>query len=194
MELNTQFTERFLFIDTEGTGFPKKSQNIQDGQARVCQVAMILTDAVGNSLAEFSAYIKPNGWKISDGAREVHGITDEHCETHGVSMHFVMPMFYQLARMSSKIIAHGITYDQRMIDIERSYHEGEMTASEIETILREWYCTMANNKHLNNGKYASLELCLQHYCGRSVGDDAHNAVADVQALRDIFFAMRGIKL
>lgn len=192
MELNTQFTERFLFIDTEGTGFPKKSQNIQDGQARVCQVGLILTDAVGNSLSEFSAYVKPDGWKISDGAREVHGITDDHCEAHGIPMSHIIPVYYSLAQMADKIIAHGITYDERMMQIEESYfHRDDEQGIRLN---KNWYCTMANNKHLNNGKYASLELCLQHYCGRSVGDGAHNAVADVQALRDIFFAMRGIKL
>lgn len=60
-----------------------------------------------------------------------------------------------------------------------------------------WLCTMKPNTEIvkapkKNGssgyKWPSLEEALQFYCKRSVGEFAHDAMYDVKACRDIFFA------
>lgn len=114
--------EVFLFIDTETTGFPKKgAQVIVPGQARVCQVAMLLTDHAGKPLAEFSSLIKPDGWKIDEGAAKVHGFTNEICEKHGMNFRAVLNLFCFMVSRATTIIAHNADFDKQMMDIELAY-------------------------------------------------------------------------
>ena len=74
----------FLFGDTETTTFPKNGNEIQNGQARVCQLGLILTDSDGKSVAEFCSLIKPDGWEIQEGAFKVHGKSMELCDKYGL--------------------------------------------------------------------------------------------------------------
>lgn len=179
---------QILFIDTETTKFKKKGDLVQPGQARVCQVALILSDKeTGRTISEFSSLVKPDDWEISEGANKIHGFTNEMCERDGIPMADIIPVYDEMMFDAYKVVAHGTAFDRGMMEIEYAYNK-------CEHINRDWFCTMTANKHLNGGKFASLETCMQHYCGRSVGVGAHNAEDDVKALRDIYFGMMGIKL
>jgi DNA polymerase-3 subunit epsilon len=187
MEINEQFKDRIVFIDTESTKFIKGGGLKQEGQARVCQIALISCDGVGNILDEYSSIIKPDGWSISEGAYKVHGFTDDHCAEHGFDMKDVIQVYLGYVASATSVVAHGIHFDKQIMDIECAYQG-------LENPRRSWFCTMVANKHLNNGKYASLAKCYEHYCGEPMPEGAHDAVVDAHALRKIYFAMRGIKL
>lgn len=175
----------FLFIDTETTGFPKNGNRIQDGQARVCQVAMILSAPDGRTLAEFSTLIRPDGWNIHAGAQAVHGITDEMCSLYGLPQRQVMDIYYQFASKSGQKVAHNEKFDRQMIDIENAYYCNEDLISE-----HQWYCTMMTNTTYG-GKWPKLVDLYRQKCGKEL-INAHDAMADTRACRDIFFAGRGI--
>jgi len=180
--------EIFLFCDTETTGFPKKGNPIQEGQARVCQIALLLTDAEGKALAEFSALIKPDGWKVGEGAAAIHGFSTEHCANYGMAGRSVFQIYAKLASMADVIVAHNSAFDKQMMEIEQAYfNEGR---EEPLIVDNDWSCTMLTNTHITGGKWPKLNEALKHYCGRELGDQAHNAMYDVQACRDILFAMR----
>lgn len=181
-------SKTFLFIDTETTGFPKKGNLIQDGQARVCQIAMLLTDETGKHLTEFSALIKPDGWKISEGASQVHGFTDEFCELYGITTNEVIYTYFILAEKASLIIAHNADFDKGMMEIEAEYFQNEVVEEGRTKINTPWHCTMKTNTHITGGKWPKLEEAYKHYTGKSLGDNAHDAMYDVKACRDIFFA------
>lgn len=187
MDINEQFKDTILFIDTESTKFIKGGGAKQDGQARVCQVSLIACDEVGNILDEYAAYIKPDNWEISEGAFKVHGLTDDYCMEHGFDMKDVIQVYLGYANAAAKIVAHGVNFDRGMMDIECAYHD-------VTNPRKDWFCTMIANKHLNNNKFAGLAKCYQHYCGEPMPEGAHNAVVDNHALRRIYFAMRGIKV
>lgn len=177
--------EIFLFIDTETTAFKKGGNLIQDGQARMVQLAMILTDSQGRSLAEYCSLIRPEGWTISDGAFKVHGKTLEMCERFGVSFKGAMGFYRTMARKATKQVSHNVMFDSAILDIENAYMgAGEETtwASGVD-----WFCTMDANAGLAGGK--SLKNCVQHYCGREPSN-AHDAMGDAKDCKDIFFAMR----
>lgn len=174
-------TNGFLFIDTETTGFAKNGELKQEGQARVCQIAMLLTDEKGKSLLEFSALIKPDGWTIGEGAGAIHGFTNELCEMFGLGGPTAAKLFRRMASMSQRIIAHNSDFDRRMMEIECAYHS--VPAPDVP-----WHCTMKTNTHITNGKWPKLEEALRHYCQRDLGEFAHDAMYDVKACRDIFFA------
>lgn len=175
--------EIFLFLDYETTGFKKSGSPKQEGQSRACQMAMLLTDKNGRSIAEHSCLIKPEGWKVSQFNIDSCGITQEDCENFGISSKALFSLFSRYAKIATTIIAHNEEFDSGFAHIEAAYAEMEMP-------ITPWFCTMKSNMHITGGKWPKLEETLKHFCQRSLGDQAHNAMYDVQACRDIFFAMR----
>lgn len=184
----------FLFIDTETTGFSKNGALVQDGQARVCQIAMLMTDENGKSLSEISFLIKPDGWKIGEDASRIHGFTNELCDQYGVSGAAAYSLYSRLAGMCSLVVAHNVNFDRKMMEIEAAYNKSA-------PISNQWLCTMLKTKDIcklsgqyNDYKWPKLDESLKHMCGRELGDLAHDALWDVRACKDIFFALieRGI--
>ncbi len=175
--------ETYLFVDTESTAFPRNG-GMQPGQARVCQLAFIYTDAVGKTLAEFSSLIKPEGWEISAGAHAVHGLTLEQCDEHGIGAMQAMNLFRAYESMATKCVAHGESFDRRMMDIEHEY-----TSFEWFRPREPWFCTMRSYPQYFP-KWPKLAEALHFFTGRVLGDEAHDAMNDARACRDIFFAAR----
>lgn len=178
--------EIILFKDTETTGFKKGGPIIQDGQARVCQLALILTDAQGRVLHQFSSLIKPEGWKVSQYNIDKCKITQDDCERFGISAKAAVNLYQRLASMATVIVCHNSEFDQNMMEIEEEY--ANPGSKKVST---KRYCTMKTNTHITpDGKWPKLEAALLHYTGRVLGEKAHNAIFDTEACRDIFFAMR----
>ena len=181
----------YLFLDVETTGFKKSGALIQEGQARVCQIAMLLTDENGKHLTEFSSLIKPDGWTISDGAHKVHGFTDEYCEQYGIEFRQAVTIFLTLAQKSKLIVAHNSEFDKGMVDIEKAYaYQGIEKYIDMNKEESSWHCTMKTNTHITGGKWPKLEEALIHYTGYGLADNAHDAMYDVKACKEIFFATR----
>ena len=177
--------ETFLFLDTETTGFKKSGALIQEGQARVCQLALILTDADGGVITKFSSLIKPDGWKILEGAFKVHGITDEQCEKYGLPYKDVIGMvFLGLANNATVVVAHNEEFDRNMLDIEFAHATFPVMTSKYK-----WFCTMKSNTHLKGGRWPKLSEAYRHYMDKELVD-AHDALVDAEACKDIFFAMK----
>jgi DNA polymerase-3 subunit epsilon len=172
--------ERFLGLDTETTGFKKSGPLIQDGQARVCQIAMILKDEDGKTISQFCSLIKPEGWTISDGAMKVHGITNEMCEQFGIDSRLIFLIYKAFAEKATKIIAHNSTFDEGMMEIEGAYN-GQPK------ILTPWHCTMKTNTHISGGRWPKLCDVVRHYCNRET-TNAHDAMGDCIDCLDVFFA------
>lgn len=179
--------EIYLFNDTETTNFPKKGAAIQEGQGRVCQLALLLTDGKGKSLAKFSTLIKPDGWIIGEGAQKVHGITMEECERFGVPAKTAFAMYNNFCSKATLRVAHNDEFDNNMMSIEQAYYNASVSANV--NIKLKSFCTMKSNTHITpGGKWPKLDFTLQHYTGRSLGDTAHDAMFDAEACRDIFLA------
>lgn len=179
--------ENFLFIDWETTGFKKAGQLKQDGQARGCQVGMLLTDATGKVINSFSQLIKPDGWQVSQFNIDKCGITQEACEKFGFPAKAVFNVFVRYASMASMIVAHNAEFDRNFCMIEAAYTEQLIPTTP-------WHCTMKENTHITpDGKWPKLDFTLKHFCGRELGNVAHNAMFDVEACKDIFFATRQLK-
>lgn len=184
-------SELYLFNDTETTGFAKSGNMIQLEQARVCQIALLLTDDAGCSLVEFSALIKPDGlWTVGEGAQKVHGFSTEQCQAHGLNHGGVMQLWRSLSEMSSLHIAHNSDFDAKMMKIEEAYYNADRKPEKHIATKKDWFCTMKPNTHICNGKWPKLDEALKYFTGRELGSFAHDAMYDVKACRDIFFAMR----
>lgn len=183
-----------LINDNETTGFPRSGMNVQD-QARICQIALILCDGTGKTISKYSTLIKPDGWKISEGAFKVHGITDEQCEKYGLPIETAINVLNQFASKAQTFVAHGADFDKKMIDIEYAFYNALRPASQIPAPTKPWYCTMASNRHINEGKNPNLSKALRYFCARELPEgEAHDALFDAQACKEIYFAStRGIR-
>lgn len=188
-----KMTELFLFGDTETTDFAKSGPLIQEGQARVCQVAFILTDDTGKSLAEFSSLVKPDGWKVGEGAAKIHGFTTEMCEEYGLEQKNVMNIYFSLLEKASIEIYHNSSFDKRMLAIEESY----MNPQWVRPTLTKQFCTMLESTNVcklpsprGGYKWPKLSEALKIVCNKELGEQAHDALWDARACRDIFFGLR----
>lgn len=185
----------YLINDNETTGFPKSGNKLQEGQARICQMALILCNAKGYTVAKFSTLIKPDGWEISEGAAKVNGLSNEQCEKYGVHIEVALQVFRNFQDKAQTFIAHNAEFDRQMLEIEYAYYNNLRPASAIEFPKKPWHCTMEANRHINNGKNPSLALALKTFCARELPEgEAHDALFDAQACKEIYFAStRGIR-
>lgn len=192
----------FLFIDYETSGFPKKTGELkQVGQARACQVAMLLTDAAGKSMSEFSCMIKLDAdVVINEGAAAVHGFTNELCAKYGVSPAAAYSFFCAMAAKSEVVIAFNSEFDRKMAEIEGAYCDKPFPETP-------WHCAMLEVSPICNlpptpkmvaagfikNKPPSLKEAYKILCDKDIGDGAHDALWDVRALKDIFFKIKSME-
>jgi len=177
----------YLFFDTETTGFPKNG-------GRVCQLGALLTNEAGRTMGQLDVLIKPAGWVITPQLTAIHGISHEDAMTYGVPMQEALEMLESFIFRSTLLVAHNFAFDKEMIDLEHR-HLG-VTSSFFNQ--RSSCCTMANAtpvcKIPNSGgragyKWPKLQEIYVHLFGKTF-DNAHNAMADVIACKEVFFELR----
>lgn len=185
----------YLFLDTETTSFPNSNLMARDPkQGRVCQLALILADENGRSLAEYSALIAPDEWAIQEGAAKVHGLDDDICAKYGMDSRKAFLTFLQFARKAKIYVAHNLDFDMRMLDIE-AYAHGLLPPTEG----KEMFCTMKAatdicripKKRGSGYKWPKLGEALEIVCGRKQNEDtAHDAMADTRDCMELFFKLK----
>lgn len=188
-------SDLLLFIDTETTGMFRRELPWNDpSQPRMVQVAAILSDSAGQPMAEFSTTIKPCGqWTVTDGAAAVHGFTTEHCEKYGLAIRPVLDVLDGMFSLASHIVAHNSGFDSQIIRGEFSRIIGESANP-----TKPWHCTMLEStpilkipspRRLGDYKWPTLSEAYRHFT-KSELQNAHDALADVRACKDIYFAIR----
>lgn len=187
----------FLFYDTETTGFP--SGDHKKASARICQLGAILTDLYGNELGVLNHFVKPDGWTVSKFNHD-HGITQELCEREGKPLAEVIDLFAPLVARAKHKVAFNNKFDIQMLDIEHwvLYQEEGKLFSRLDG----HFCAMTCAKSIckipgtTKMKYAGhlgfkqpkLIEAYRHFFDKDF-DDAHDALADVRATKDVFFEM-----
>ena len=183
----------YLFFDTETTGFPSNTLEARDPkQGRACQVAFILSNEEGRPLAAFQSLILPDGWKITDGARGVHGLDDEMCMTHGMKSKMTFQVFQRFAAKADVLVAHNIDFDLKIMNIEAKAHGLEMPEFEHQQ------CTMKASTDLckipkkrgSGYKWPKLEEALDILMGKKLDGDAHDAMVDTRGCQDLYFYLK----
>ena len=206
--MNVYHHNNFLFTDVESTGFAKSGPHTQPDQARVCQLALVLTDASGAIKSQFSALIKPNGWEIGASAFDTHGISTEDCDKYGLPFNVVMHNYYWFMYQADLVIAHNINFEKRMFEIEEAFHN-EITGENLPNVQskKQWYCTQEKSKNVcripptdkmrrakrNGFKTPNLQEALFKLTGKRMVN-AHDAMEDTLACKDVFFALNPAKV
>lgn len=143
----------------------------------IIQLAAVKFDKDFNRLDSYCCYVKPmEDFEIAPGALEKHGLTKEFILENGISSNEVMEVFNTFCKDCDLLSYNGNTFDIKFI-------VKEMKAAGIEFSLdRVFYDSMKLETMLHPRR---LEVIYKNYTGRDL-DDAHNALADVNATIEVF--------
>jgi len=178
----------YLIFDTETTDLPKKFLKATDPkQAHICQLAALHVDDKFVEISSFSVLIKPRGWTIQSGAQAAHGITQEQCEKDGIEINEAMFMFHDAFNKTNRHVAYNAEFDRQLIDIEtlvcnlNPLNWGSLICP-MKPLTN--ICKLPN-RWKNGYKWPKLQEAYQ-FCFKKSFDKAHDAMADVRALNQVF--------
>lgn len=178
-----------LYFDYETNGFPKKPLHLSDdsgwkvdGQCRATQLGAILVQD-GRVLAELNVLIK-NNVDIHPEITALTGISRDLCDKFGVEPQVAINTFRYLAGRADLHVSHNYDFDNKIASIENGY-SGDYAPLDF----RKGLCTMLATTDLcklpsarGGFKWPKLVEAYKHFFNETF-DNAHDAMADVRALR-----------
>lgn len=183
----------YLFFDTETTGLPrnyKAPASDTDNWPRLVQIAWRLHDEKGKVLDAQEYIIKPEGFTIPKEASNVHRITTERALEDGVALQMVLDDFALLIEEASYVVAHNISFDEKIIGAE-FIRKG--VSNKLDQ--RKKICTMHSTTDFcklpgNYGyKWPKLQELHQKLFGEEF-EEAHDAAADIDATAKCFWKLK----
>ena len=185
-------SETYLFLDTETTGFPsEKISHTDPKQARAVQIAALLTDNDGCSLAEFSCILKRDNFEIPNLVAEIHGITNEVADQYGIDRVFAFNVLGELVDRSSVVLAHNFQFDNRVLAIEDAHYDygWKLAPRAICTMTAMTPICKLPKTRGEGYKWPKMMEAYVHCFGKCF-ESAHDALADLRACKDVFFWLK----
>ena len=188
----------YLFFDVETTGLPidwKGAIHDVDNWPRIVQIAWIVSDTSGKILNKQSRIVCPSDWIIPPDASLVHGITTEIAEKEGQFIEIVMGEFMSDVKRTGTLVAHNMAFDRKVVGAELV-----RLGWEADFLLKPQFCTMEYSTVFcgipgkwGNYKWPKLEELHEKLFGETF-ENAHDALADIEATHKCFFEMVKRKL
>jgi DNA polymerase-3 subunit epsilon len=174
---------KYLYFDTETTGFPKSPGTPLDQCPFIVQIAAILIDDQHGEVASLNTIIKPEGWEIGEDVAAIHGISTEKANAFGIPSRVAIAFFSQLCRQADQVIAHNISFDLKIVAYEIERAGAANIIAE-----KPHFCTMEATTNIcklpgrypGKFKWPKLIEAHRHFFGEDF-DGAHDALADVRA-------------
>jgi len=187
---------RIIIFDTETNGLPKNWKapaGDVDNWPRILQIAWQHCTLEGKTIAEHSYVIKTDV-ELDPGAQKVHGLTKERLDKEGVSIEYALSMLEKSMEISTKLVAHNISFDKKIVQAEMIRAGRELVVlpmmHEMEKI-----CTMhGSTKYCNipgprGVKWPKLTELHQKLFNEGF-EDAHDALGDVTATARCYFELK----
>ena len=164
---------RILTVDTETDGF---------NDPHIIQLAAILTKD-DNELASLNVLIKPDGWQVSEGAFNVHGISTGAATEFGIPIYAALWLFDELCGQADLVVAHNMSFDSRIIRGEYGRIEKvwEPKATRCTMLATTNICKLPGKRGY---KWPSLAEAHRFFFSEDF-DGAHDALVDVRACHKI---------
>lgn len=178
-----------LFFDTETTGFKHG-----DFVPEIVQIGAVVQDSeTRRVMAELNVIVTPKN-PIPEEVSKIHGITDELAEKYGVASLAAENMFGLMVQMSDVIVAHNIAFDLGIIRDAWPMAYGLLQNKEqFCTMIRSTTIVGIRKTHGGGNKFPKLIEAYAHFFNGQTFDNAHDAMADVRACRDVYFALNEVK-
>ena len=183
----------YLFFDTETTGLPKNwKAPVTDlsNWPRLVQLGFIRYNSSGIEQSRGEYIVKPNGFTIPTAASDVHRVTTERALQEGVELDFVLDELVSEIRVSDCLVAHNMSFDEKIIGAEflRRGHTNYLNEkSKICTMLSTTdFCAIEG--YYGNKWPKLVELHFKLFgCNF---DNAHSAIADIEATARCFWELK----
>jgi DNA polymerase-3 subunit epsilon len=187
----------YLFFDTETTGLIQyKKPRFDACQPHLVQLAATLVNKEKIVLGQINFIVKPDGFEIPKEAADIHGITQEMAMDIGVPVKVALAGFNHLCKPATHVLAHNIEYDARIMELV--YHRTNIHSRMVRIPK---ICTMKTLapilklpptpkmiKWRPDIKFKSPNLQEAYVkIFKEEFDNAHNAMADVDACQRLFF-------
>ena len=190
---------KVLFFDTETSDFIKKSVPANDPtQAWTVQIGAILASQ-NEEIDQMNVLIKSYGRPMNHYAQQVHGISSEHADEHGIEELEAAEQFGLLLRQADLIVCHNFDFDWNYV-----YQMMERNLDDLSDLARSAFyldlpsfCTMKDKKIVsfcglknkaNKPKWPKLTELYEILFEKQF-DNAHDAYADIAATKDCFFKL-----
>ena len=199
-----------LFYDTETTGLPDfKAPSEAAHQPHIVQLAALLVDLdTRQTIQSMDVIVRPHGWTIPDEAAAVHGITTERAADVGIPERLAVEMFMDLWNNRNRV-AHNEQFDARILRIALMRHQGNIfhspSGKSVPDIWKEGraectarmatpICALPPTDKMKavgrfHHKTPNLGEAYRHFTGNDL-QNAHSAMADVLACRDVYFSIK----
>ncbi|WP_256009984.1 3'-5' exonuclease [Desertivirga xinjiangensis] len=181
-----------LFIDTEGSGLPKKWNEPYSKEGNwpyAVQVSWLVYTRDGRELKREDHYIKNDDFKITKGSIKIHGITRDLLDQKGEDRAYVMQLLADdLNAYKPLVVGHFIELDYHVLaaDFLRADVENPIPKLNLPA-----FCTMlASTPFVRNPQASFLKLGqLYDTLFNTALLNPHNAIVDAKATADCFFEM-----
>lgn len=167
-----------LFIDTETTGIHN---------AKIIELAALLTDEHGNEMASFNTLINHNV-EIPHQATAIHGITTEMCEDYGVHINNALDMFIALHDKCELVVAHNAQFDMRMITEALAGRMFNWKPNHCTMLSSVNVCKLPKANGHAGWKWPKLSEAYEIICDKVVVE-SHRAMVDVRMCEEIYFKL-----
>lgn len=176
-----------LILDTETNGFASGSRpNTDPRQPHIVELAATLVDRDNQTLDELNVIVRPDGWDTGDeDCLAVHGITVEQAIEEGIAEFDALERLLAMKRRAQLVVCHNIGFDIRIVEIGLSRHHPDEVRPWLATPT---FCTMDAAGRVCGHKNRKLAVAYSILCAGE-HDAAHQALADVDACRAIFFEL-----
>lgn len=188
MDNNTKY---IVFFDTETNGLPKKRNvdyNTPNMYPELVSIAWqkyeLKSSCEKICISNEYFIIKPDNYKITKGI-EFHKITNEKAMKEGVSLKYALDKFKNDIQGAYVIAAHNLDFDKNVI-LSSFKHKLKYDVSFWDTEAE--HCTMKFEQSEKSEKYIKLDDLYFKTFKKHPPINAHNAIRDVEVLKDIFFA------
>lgn len=191
-----------LFYDTETTGLPDfKAPSESEHQPHIVQLGARLVDLdTGDIISTLDVVIRPEGWTIPDEVSAIHGITTERAQLVGVSESLALGMLLDMWERADERIGHNESFDARIVRIAQHRFDdaridawkgapAQCTQIMATPILKLPPTEKMLKAGFTKNKSANLGEAYEFFTGKKL-ENAHSALADVDACMAVFFAVR----
>lgn len=196
-----------LFFDTETSGLPLwGTPSDHPDQPHLVQLGALLVDMDSREVEQsLDVIIKPDGWTIPDDVANIHGITTERAMDEGIPEAEALEMFLEMWAQRLRI-AHNQSFDERLIRIAcKRFRDPKEPGAEVPfsdmwkagrsactqliatPILKLPPTPKMKAARRFHHKSANLAEAYEFFMGKPMVN-AHNAMADVLACKDVYFA------